>query len=383
MRRRTIGLLGIAAAFVAGAALAAPADATLRVCTDPDNLPFSKSEGPERGLYVELAEKIGQRLHSDVRWVWWLTFNERKALRNTILADDCDVVFALPADPEFRVRGVQRSRAFLSMNYAIAAPASFTFTRLDDLKGKRVAVQFGTPAEIVMATHDGLGPAVPFRTGEEAMAALARGEVDAAFVWGPVAGYENQRRYANRYRITLLAGQGLGGQVAIGVRKGHEELLGAIDKALGELQPDIAALADKYGFPRGEPVALKQSRAEADPVVAVELVPRSVPRSGFVKTAGTAVAATVPAAAGESGDAAAGRVKFNDTCSHCHSVDGASPLPERDLRRLKRRYDDKWPDVARQTIHDGRPDLGMPTWKDALKPEEVANILAFFGTIQK
>jgi len=35
---------------------------TLKVCSYPDNLPFSKAEGPEKGLYIELAEMVAERL---------------------------------------------------------------------------------------------------------------------------------------------------------------------------------------------------------------------------------------------------------------------------------------------------------------------------------
>jgi mono/diheme cytochrome c family protein len=81
--------------------------------------------------------------------------------------------------------------------------------------------------------------------------------------------------------------------------------------------------------------------------------------------------------------AQAGREKFNDTCSHCHSPDGASPMRERDLRRLKMRYDDKWVDTAVKTINEGRPQLGMPTWKGQLSEQEIDRIVTFLRTIQK
>jgi ABC-type amino acid transport substrate-binding protein/cytochrome c553 len=349
----------------------------LRVCADPDNLPFSKAEGPEKGLYVELAEKIAARLGSEVRYVWWLTFNERKALRNTILADECDLLFALPSDPEYKVRGVLRTHPFLELSNVVVGPSSFAFARLDDLKGKRVAVQFGTVPQLVLATHDGLATMVTFKTGEEAMAALDKGEADLAFIWGPVAGYQNLRHYGGRFKLTPVTGEGLGGQVAVVIRKGKEALLAPIEQALAELRPEIAALADKYGFPRKPPVTL--ARGQRERLAALATVRDGVVRIAEYSSTGGGAADAPPA----KGDAAAGRVKFNDSCSHCHSVDGASPLHERDLRRLRLRYEAKWPEVALKTIKDGRPELGMPTWKDALRPEEIANILAFFGTIQK
>ena len=78
-----------------------------------------------------------------------------------------------------------------------------------------------------------------------------------------------------------------------------------------------------------------------------------------------------------------GRVRFNDQCSHCHGADGASPIRERDVRRLKMRYDAKWVETATATIKNGRADQGMPPWKDMLKEPEIQQLLSFLETVQK
>ena len=146
----------IAAVCTAGA-LVAPAVAaeTLRVCADPDNLPFSKSEGPERGLYIELADMVARRLGMPVEYVWWLSFNQRKALRNTILDDGCDAYFALPYDADYKTRGLARTHAFMDVGYAVVAPPGSNFASLSDLKGKRVAVQFASTPQLVLSTREG------------------------------------------------------------------------------------------------------------------------------------------------------------------------------------------------------------------------------------
>ena len=111
-------LSSTALAVAALASTGAYAD-PLRVCSDPDNLPFSKADGPDKGLYIELAEKVGQRLGTTVEYVWWLSFNQRRALRNTM--DGCDAYFALPADAEYRVKGIEKSNPFLNVSYAIVS----------------------------------------------------------------------------------------------------------------------------------------------------------------------------------------------------------------------------------------------------------------------
>ena len=70
-------LIGAACAVGALVAPTAHAAGVLRICADPDNLPFSKAEGPERGLYVELANMVARRMGDTAQYVWWLTFNKR------------------------------------------------------------------------------------------------------------------------------------------------------------------------------------------------------------------------------------------------------------------------------------------------------------------
>ncbi len=378
----------------------------LRVCADPDNLPFSKSEGSERGMYVELAELVGKQLGSSVEYVWWLTFNQRKALRNTILQDGCDAYFALPADADYKLRGLQRSRSFINVSYAAVAAPSVNIAGLADLKGKRLGVLHATPPHILLSQLEGYGT-TSFRFESEAFDALAKGEIDIALLWGPSAGYTNLKRMESRWRVTSLAGEGLGGQMAVAVRRGNDTLAASIDKALVTLQPEIAALAKKYGFPTGQPVQLAlvsarhsgraetQARAGLAPIgsglvigtgwmrtsTAPELA-KLIAQAAPVPAVGTAAAGTA-AVGSATGDDAAGKVRFNDVCSHCHGNNGASAISERDLRRLKLRYKDNWRETAIKTIKNGRPDLGMPAWQTSYNDKQIEELLAFLATVQK
>lgn len=397
--RGNMKALAFAAALAAGALVAPAASADpLRVCADPDNLPFSKSEGPERGMYIELAELVGKQLNQPVEYTWYYTQMQRRALRNTILQDACDAVFALPAGPDYKARGLRKTQAFVEVGYAIVAAPGFSFTSLDDLKSKRLAVQYGSTPQIFLSTLDGF-KTTTFRNAEEALTALSKGEVDAAFLWGPVAGYENKKRWESRWRVTPVAGHDLSGAVAVAVRNTKETLAADIDRALIALRPQIAELADKYGFPRQPPVNLAVARA-ALPTTVVK-VPASLwltvsettapaPAKKRSKAAPKAAAAAAPAAVAVataapvlSESAQAGRVQFNDRCSHCHGSDGYSPVRERDVRFLKMRYSDKWQDTAMTTMKNGRPDAGMPAWKDILKESDVQQIVSFLVSIQK
>ena len=370
------------AALVLAASTASLATAAepLRVCSDPDNLPFSKSEGADRGLYIDLAEMVGKRLGTTVEYVWWLSFNQRRALRNTM--DGCDAYFALPADAQYRVKGVDKSNAFLNLSYAIVAPLGQTFTGLADLKGKRVGVMYGSPPQILLATREGYTWNT-FRTHEQMFEALDKGEVDLALMWGPSAGFDNLKLFNSRWQVLPVQGDSLTGQVAVAVSKSKPGLKDQINQALQDLQPEIAKLVVKYGFPTQAPIDLVlTTKTPLNPSSTVTAQKLSA-KSGFVRVGmkETQKPEWLVANASLSPDEA--KSVFNNKCSHCHGANGASPVQERDLRKLTIRYKDEWKDVAFTTITKGRPDYGMPAWNGIIPDEEIKSLIDFLSTVQR
>jgi len=361
-------------AALAVSALAAPmasAD-TLRVCSDPDNLPFSKSEGTDKGLYIELAEKVGQRLGMPVEYVWWLSFNQRRALRNTM--EGCDAYFALPADAEYRVKGLDKSNAFLTLSYALLAPKGQQFTGLTDLKGKRVGVLFGSPPQILLASSGEGYQWTTFKSQEQVFSAMEKGEIDMGLLWGPSAGFENKTQYQSRWQVLPINGESLGGQVAIAVAKAKPELKDQINKALEELKPEIVRLTQKYGFPTQAPLLLNSASKGSLAKPSITVAHNAKP--GFVKVAAKAEQREWLVA--ESGDTIAeAKSNFNNKCSHCHAPNGASPVQERDLRKLKIRYGEEWKTVTYNTITKGRAEYGMPVWGGILPEQEIQDIIKF------
>jgi polar amino acid transport system substrate-binding protein len=350
MIRHLSRLLLVAVTLATSVSAAGPPAGTLRLCADPDNLPFSSESGPERGLYLDVGALVAANLGMTTEVVWWRTFYGARAVRNTLLADTCDAYVGLPAEAGYMDRRVTISRPFLDVGYAIMASSSLVFARLEDLKPHRVAVEFRTPAQSLLASKDGFNVST-FRSAEEAIEALGRREVDAAFVWGPMAGYLNARRFAGAYRVVPVAGEGLQWRVGIGVRKGEDALLRRIEEALGRLDPEIRRAAERYGFPLAAAVDLTASPPVTAPPSPADPV-------------------------------AAGRAVFNQHCSHCHSPNAHSPEPTRDLRRLRIRYGDRMTAVFYETITEGRSAKGMPPWKEILKEEDMSRVLKFLESVQ-
>jgi polar amino acid transport system substrate-binding protein len=365
-----------ASAALPGTAISAD---TLRVCADPDNLPFSRAEGPDRGLYVELAELVAGRLGLRSEYAWFLSNYGRRAVRNTLLADRCDAYFGLPDDAEFMGRSVIRTRPFLGVGYAVIGPRPLALASLDDIKGRRVAVQYGTTPQLLLAIRPGFR-AVTFKLAEEAMEALTRGEADVAFLWGPIAGYFNKTRLGGAYAIVPIAGEGLQWHAAVGVRKGEDSLKADLDRVLDQLKPEITTLADKYGFPLGRPVNVDGQRGMLRPpergAGAIQLVQL---QEETTRSAQSANASSSTA----DGLIRLGRSLFNQHCSHCHAPNAMSPEPTRDLRRMALRYGARMRETAYATITVGRVDKGMPAWKDLLGEEGIQNVLGFLESVQR
>jgi polar amino acid transport system substrate-binding protein len=121
---------------------------------------------------------------------------------------------------------------------------------------------FRTPPQSLLASRTGFD-VTTFRSAQEAVEALGRQEVDAAFVWGPVAGYLNRTRLGGAYHVVPVAGDGMQWRIGVGVRKREDALRQRIDGALGELEPQIRRAAERYGFPLAIPLDLAATPAPA------------------------------------------------------------------------------------------------------------------------
>jgi polar amino acid transport system substrate-binding protein len=345
----------------------------LKACADPHNLPFSSSTGNPKGFYLELADHLAAGLGRTAEPVWHLTYFGKHAVRSTLLARECDLFIGLPADGDFMTKQVLMSKPFAVFHYALVLPAGMRVQELADLRGKRVAVQFSSPPQSLLATIDGI-QTVTVLSPEEGMRVLAEGRVDAAYLWGPSAGYLNKYAYASRYQVVSTEGQAMSWRIAIGFRHADGELRDSIQRELDTLGPWLSELAEKYGFPSGAPARL---------AVATDAPVRLVmagAANGILAQAGAAAEKTQ---ASSGADVTRGREVFNVNCAHCHGPNAASPEPRIDLRRLRKRYGDDMDETFQTTVHNGRPDKGMPTWKGVISEDDIKSIKAFVDSVQQ
>ena len=169
---------------------------SLRVCGDPDNLPYSNDK--LQGFENRIASVIAADLGVEASYTWWP--HQRGLVKNTLEAGTCDVIFGVPHDLETMLPTkpyytlVVRHRASQGQRHAV--------TSLDapELKTLRIGVYANTPVEESLGaarpgrSPDGVFPVLRSAAGDRDRPAkllddLVAGTVDVAIPWGPLAGY--------------------------------------------------------------------------------------------------------------------------------------------------------------------------------------------------
>jgi len=252
------GIIGLSAAAALPRLPAAP----LRVCADPNNLPFSNRRG--EGLENRLAQLIAGELNTTVSYVWWA--QRRGFIRNTLAAGRCDVVMGVPSN----LPSVLTTRPYYRSRYVFVSRADrhLLVRSFDDpvLRRLRIGVQVvgdgaNTPPMDALARRgmaenlvgytvfgDYAQPNPPARIVE----AVSRGDVDIAVVWGPLAGYF-AGKYAVPLRVTPVPEDGrlpFEFAISIAVRKGDEGRRATLDRLLVSKRAEIDSILDQYNIPR-------------------------------------------------------------------------------------------------------------------------------------
>ena len=397
-----LALTPCASALFALAQDAPTAPGALRLCADPDNLPFSSDDPANPGLYNEIGEAIGKALGRPVTHVWYRTFFGKRAVRVTMLAKQCDATIGLPDSDDFMGPKVIFSKPLFDLGYAIVAPKDQSFASVEDLKGKRVAVQFETEPQNIVGPRDDITP-VTVLSPEEGMKALAEGRADAAFLWAPSAGYLNKILYDGRFAMVEVNGPRLTWKAAIGYPKASASLRDSVDAVLPEVSKQFPALLAKYGIgPDSNATASAAEKpaaiGKAPPIVVAQADTPAASPAPATQTASTEpggkdpgkpagdgtgefdIAPLAPAPTPEMIDA--GKEVFNGICAHCHGPDAVQGVKKVDLRRLTLRYGEGAHNMYWKTVHEGRPAKGMPTWKGVFSDEQFEQIYAFLSSLQ-
>ena len=260
MGRRLVILLGLFSMTISSSLVGSAwgvETKELRVCGDPDNLPFSNNK--REGFENKIAEVIAKELGAELTYYWWP--HQRGLIRNTLRAGKCDVLISVPQGWE----QVLWTKPYYRSGYAIVYPKAkgHKITSLDDpvLKQLKIGVYVNSPPAEALAEKGivknvvGYNPLYDYRQDRpgKIIEDLIAGEIDVAMVWGPVAGYYVKKLNASHLDIVPLQDGGLAApftfDFSMGVREGNKALKAQLEEALGKRQAEIRKVLEDYGVP--------------------------------------------------------------------------------------------------------------------------------------
>jgi mxaJ protein len=211
-----------------------------------------------------MARELGAQLHYT-----WLP-HRRGFVRNTMGADKCDVMMEVPAGYG---RTLSTSPWYRSTYvFVYRKDRGISVRSFDDpaLRALRIGVQMvgddyanTPPAHAlgkrglakhvvgfpVYGNYSQPAPLVPI------LEAVRKGDVDVAIVWGPLAGWYADAVQGPPLEIVPVA-PSIDGElsfvfdIAVGVKKGKDELRRLLDEALSRRKPEIEAILGRYAVPR-------------------------------------------------------------------------------------------------------------------------------------
>ena len=240
-----------------------PTTGSLRVCADPDNLPFSNDKG--EGFENQLAQILAKAWDSKLEYAWWPV--RRGFFARALNGRYCDVALTAPSGLD----QAATTKAYFRSAYVILyrKDSGLNITSLSDTALKRLKIGVNllnadaenTPPAMAMSSHGVVGNLVGFQTfyseggsrPEDIVNAVINKTVDLAIVWGPLAGYF-ARSSPSPLVMNVVAEDSVSGipfafDIAIGVRRRETALRDSLQTFLNTHRQTIDSLLKAYNFP--------------------------------------------------------------------------------------------------------------------------------------
>ena len=273
---RALAAATLLALGVAGLRAQAPPSAdvperkALKVCQDPNNLPFSNTGGG--GFENKIAELFGRDLGLPVTYYEFP--NRMNFIRNTLRyklpTDDypCDIVMGVPAGFD----QVSVTKPYYRSTYSLVYPKGKGLDAIrssddllalprDRLATLRIGLYDRSPASQWLARHDLVDRGVPYPMmnadpsqypGQLIERDLEQGKIDLAIVWGPIAGFFARRVHAPELVVVPMKsepGLAFDFAMAMGVRYGEPAWKQQVEALLVKHRSEIQAILRDYGVP--------------------------------------------------------------------------------------------------------------------------------------
>ncbi len=229
--------------------------ATLKVCADPNNLPFSDQQ--QQGFENKIARLLAHDLNTQVSFEWQRM--GRGFLRDVMNKGACDVLLGVPVG----MRGLLVTEPYYRSTYVFVGRAGDApIQSLDDpaLGSKKIGVQvldedYAPPASAL--ARRGLSASVRGYNMDDPgaiIAAVADRQVDLAIVWGPLAGYY-AAKYGRKLRLQPVQPEIDASHIpftyaiAAAVQSNQRELYSKLSASLAKEHEPIQQILRNYHVP--------------------------------------------------------------------------------------------------------------------------------------
>jgi len=252
--------------LLCGCGLSCAAAPVLRICSDPNNLPYSNQQ--RQGFENQIAELIAKDLGMEVSYFW---FPQReKFFQKTLNSGVCDVVMGVPSgfdeadvtEPYYRSTYVFLSRRDRNLHIDSFDDPQLKALRIgvhvlgeedDSLPPVHALTSRGIVRNLV--GYSIFGNLAESNPSADLIAAVTKKDVDVAVVWGPLAGYFTQHS-AVPLQISPIEkdlknpGLPLTFDIGMGVREGNVKLKQQLNAELSRRHTEIEQILRSYGVPQ-------------------------------------------------------------------------------------------------------------------------------------
>lgn len=245
---------------------AAHAAPPLRVCADPNNLPFSNAA--QQGFENRIAEILADELDTRLEYAWWP--QRRGFIRHTLKAELCDLVIGVPAGYEMTATTPPYYRSSYVFVYRDGRGIDLHSFDDEALRSLKIGVHLmgddysNTPPAHALGRRGIVDNVAGFMIyGDYSQAnpparileAVADGSIDVAIVWGPLAGYFAPLLDAALVIAPLDAAHDgpllpMQYEISMGVRRGEPAFRTAVEGAIQRRRSDIDRVLANYNVPR-------------------------------------------------------------------------------------------------------------------------------------
>lgn len=231
----------------------------LRVCGDPNNLPFSNKQS--EGFENKIAEVIAKELKIELTYFWWP--HQQGLVRRALKPGLCDVMISIPQGWD----RVLWTKPYYRSAYAFVyrKDRGFHISSLDDpiLKRLKIGVYINSPPMEALANRDIRTNLVGYslvnygdqnERPDKIIRDLVAGEIDVVLDWGPMAGYFAKRLNGSTpLEVVLLQGGEpripFTFEFSMGVKEGNTALKAELEQAISKRHAEIRKILEEYGVP--------------------------------------------------------------------------------------------------------------------------------------